>query len=126
MKVEFYRCSHCGNIAVKAVDSGVPLVCCGEPMGLLTAGSTDAAVEKHVPAVMVDGDRVEVRVGSVAHPMTPEHYIQFICLVTQEGFQMKPLSPEDEPAAVFAVAQGDAPVAVYEYCNLHGLWVNEL
>lgn len=126
MKIEFYRCSHCGNIAVKLVDSGVPLVCCGEKMELLVPGSTDAAVEKHVPAVTVDGAKVEVRVGSVEHPMTPEHYIQLICLLTEKGYQVAPLSPEDAPAASFALAEGDAPVAVYEYCNLHGLWVNEL
>lgn len=126
MKIEFYRCSHCGNIAVKLVDSGVPLVCCGEKMEPLVPGSTDAAVEKHVPAVVVDGAKVEVRVGSVEHPMTPEHYIQFICLLTKKGYQVAPLSPEDAPAASFTLAEGDAPVAVYEYCNLHGLWVNEL
>ena len=101
-------------------------VCCGEPMAKLVAGSVDAAVEKHVPAVEVEGNVVKVRVGSVEHPMTPEHYIQLICLVTEKGFQVAPLSDDAAPEAVFAVAEGDSPVAVYEYCNLHGLWVNEL
>lgn len=126
MNIEFYRCEHCGNIAVKAVDSGVPLVCCGQKMTKLVAGAVDAAVEKHVPAVSIDGAQVSVRVGSVEHPMTPEHYIQFVCLVTQNGYQMAPLSADGEPVATFALVEGDEPVAVYEYCNLHGLWVNEL
>ena len=126
MKIAFYRCNHCGNIAVKVVDSGVPLVCCGEQMELLVAGTTDAAVEKHVPAVTVEGNKVVAHIGSVDHPMTPEHYIQLICLVTQKGYQIAPLTADDAPEAVFAVAEGDAPVAVYEYCNIHGLWAKEL
>ena len=125
-KVEFYRCNTCGNIVVKLVDSGVPVVCCGAPMAQLVAGAQDASLEKHVPAVELDGQVVKVRVGSVEHPMTPEHYIQLICLVTEKGFQMAPLSADAAPEATFAVAEGDAPVAVYEYCNLHGLWVAEL
>ncbi|MBR5258912.1 MAG: desulfoferrodoxin [Eggerthellaceae bacterium] len=126
MKIEFYRCEHCGNIAVKVVDSGVPLICCGEKMALLEAGAVDAAKEKHVPAVSVEGSVVSVRVGEVEHPMTPEHYIQMICLVTEKGYQFAPLSSDAEPVATFAVAEGDKPLAVYEYCNLHGLWVAEL
>ena len=126
MKIEFYVCEHCGNVAVKVVDSGVPLVCCGERMVKLEAGSVDASKEKHVPAVKVEGNVVSVVVGEVEHPMTPEHYIQMICLVTEKGYQVAPLASDAEPKAVFAVAEGDAPVAVYEYCNLHGLWVAEL
>ena len=126
MELKFYKCAHCGSIAVKPFDSGVPLVCCGEPMTELVANTTDAAVEKHVPAVTVDGANVHVQVGSTAHPMTPEHYITFICLVTKKGYQIAPLSPEDAPVADFAVAAGDEPVKVYEYCNLHGLWVAEV
>ena len=126
MRIEFYRCEHCGNIAVKLVDSGVSLVCCGQKMGLLVPGAVDAAKEKHVPAVSVEGDVVSVVVGEVSHPMTPEHYIQMIVLETEKGFQAAPLSADDEPHAAFALAEGDAPRAVYEYCNLHGLWVAEL
>lgn len=125
-KVEFYRCASCGNIVVKLVDSGIPVVCCGSPMEALVANTQDASLEKHVPALELDGHHVKVRVGSVEHPMTPEHYIQMICLVTEKGFQAAPLTADVAPEAVFAVAEGDAPVAVYEYCNLHGLWVREL
>lgn len=126
MELKFYKCEHCGNIAIKPFDSGVPLVCCGEQMGELTANTTDAATEKHVPVVSVDGAKVHVEVGSVPHPMTPEHYITFVCLVTEKGYQFAELTASDEPIANFAVAEGDKPLKVYEYCNIHGLWVAEV
>ncbi len=125
MALEFYKCSHCGNIAVKLFDKGVPLVCCGEPMQKLEAGTTDAAQEKHVP-VVEQGDTIAVKVGSVAHPMEEEHYITMIVLETEGGFQVAQLKPGMAPEAEFAVAPGDKPVAAYEYCNLHGLWKTEL
>lgn len=126
MDLTFYKCMHCGNIAIKPFDSGVPLVCCGDQMTELTANSVDAALEKHVPEVTVNGSSVHVQVGSTPHPMTPEHYITFICLVTKKGYQIAELTPEDTPTADFAVAEGDEPVKVYEYCNIHGLWVAEI
>lgn len=125
MKLAFYQCAHCGNIAVKVLDRGVPLFCCGEKMQLLEAGVTDAAVEKHVPVVIV-GEQVHVEVGSTLHPMEEAHYITMIVLETEKGFQVKELAPGEEPKADFAVVEGDKPVAVYEYCNLHGLWKHEL
>ena len=88
----------------------------------LKAGTTDAAVEKHVPAVTVEGNKVHAVVGSVEHPMLDNHYIQFIALETEKGFQVKNLAPGQQPEADFLVADGDKAVAVYEYCNLHGLW----
>ena len=123
MDVKFYKCMHCGNIAVKVFDAGVPLVCCGEKMVELVADSQDAALEKHVPAVEVEGNKVIVNVGSVDHPMLEEHWIQFICLVTDKGYQ---LAPGDAPHAEFVVAEGETPLKVYEHCNLHGLWVTEI
>lgn len=126
MQVKFFKCEHCGNIAIKVVDKGVSVVCCGEPMVELVAGSVDAALEKHVPAVTVDGNKVSVTVGSVEHPMTEEHLIEFVCLVTEKGYQVAPLTAADAPKAEFVLAEGDAPKAVYEHCNLHGLWVAEL
>ena len=126
MDVKFYRCSHCGNIAVKPLDAGVPLVCCGQKMDLLEANSQDAATEKHVPKVDVADGAVHVEVGEVLHPMTDAHLIAFVCLVTEKGYQIAPLSADGEPVVDFAVAEGDAPLKVYEYCNLHGLWVKEL
>ena len=91
---------HCGNIAVKPFDAGVPLVCCGEKMTELVANTTDAATEKHVPVVSVDGSKVHVEVGSTLHPMTDEHYITFICLVTEKGYQFRELTPADAPRPI--------------------------
>lgn len=124
--MKFYKCETCGNIITKLNDSGVPVVCCGKPMTELVPGAVDAAFEKHVPAVTVDGAGVSVQVGEVEHPMLDEHYIQFIVLETAQGFQKKTLKPGEKPVAEFTVADGDKAVAVYEYCNLHGLWVKEL
>ncbi len=126
MDLRFYKCGHCGNVAVKPYDAGVPLVCCGEPMEELAANTTDAATEKHVPVVAVDGAKVHVQVGEVEHPMMQEHFIAFVCLVTEKGYQIVRLAPETAPVADFCVAEGDAPVKVYEYCNLHGLWEAEV
>lgn len=126
MDVKFYRCKHCGNIAVKPFDSGVPLVCCGEAMEELTANTVDAAVEKHIPVVSIDGNQIHAEVGSVAHPMLAEHYITFVCAVTEKGYQFAALKPEEEPKADFALAEGDTLLKVYEYCNIHGLWVAEV
>ena len=120
-KLQFFKCTHCGNVAVKLYDKGVPLVCCGEKMVLLEAGVTDAAQEKHVPVVEKDGDKVKVTVSSVEHPMLDEHYIQWVCLETKKGSQIKYLKPGEKPEAEF-VLDNDEIVAVYEYCNLHGLW----
>ena len=122
MEVKFYKCVHCGNIAIKVVDSGVPLVCCGEPMVELVPDTTDAALEKHVPALTREGNKIHVNIGSVDHPMTPEHYIQFICLVKDEGYDIHPLSDSEAPATDFFIGEDETPIAVYEYCNLHGLW----
>lgn len=123
--VKFYKCNHCGNIITKTVDKGVPVLCCGEPMAELTANTTDAATEKHVPVVKVDGHKVFVEVGEVTHPMTEEHLIQFVYLETEHGGQLRNFTAADEPKVVFCLADEKA-VAVYEYCNLHGLWKKEL
>ena len=124
--MKFYVCEHCGNIVTKLTSAGVPLVCCGEEMKLLEAGVTDAAVEKHVPAVTVDGNLVKVSVGSVTHPMTEEHYIPWVYLQTATGGQRKNLEPGSAPAVAFALTADEKPVAVYAYCNLHGLWKADL
>ena len=120
--MKFYVCEHCGNIMTLVKDSGVPVMCCGQKMTLLVPGTTDGALEKHVPVVEVQGNMVTVRVGSVEHPMLPEHFIQWIALETNEGSQIKHLQPGQAPQAVFALREGEKVEAVYEYCNLHGLW----
>jgi len=106
--------------------SGAPLTCCGEHMTELVPGSVDASHEKHVPVVEVNGNTVTVKIGAVAHPMTEEHYIQWVYLHSENGGQRRCLAPGEEPKAVFALVDGDKPVTVYAYCNLHGLWKTDL
>lgn len=121
--MQFYRCMKCGNFVTFLTEkTACTPKCCGDPMTELIPNTTDAAAEKHVPVVTVEGKTVKVRIGSVDHPMLAEHYIQFIVLEMKTGFQKKDLKPGDAPAAEFALADGEEPVAVYEYCNLHGLW----
>lgn len=122
--MKFYRCEHCGNIVTFLHASGVPVICCGERMKELEAGVTDAAYEKHVPVVSVEGNKAVVNVGSVAHPMIEAHYIEFVALETTEGAYVKHLKAGDEPKAVFALTEGESVVTAYAYCNLHGLWKN--
>jgi superoxide reductase len=120
----FYICPICGNV-IGLIDGHINHInCCGKPMQLLEANTTDAAQEKHVPAVRVEGNEVIVRIGSVDHPMVEEHFIQFVIVETENGFQVKYLEPNNEPEARFVV--NEKVVAVYEYCNLHGLWKKEL
>ena len=121
-ETKFYICEHCGNIIGKIQDSGVSVVCCGQPMKQLVPGTVDASLEKHVPVVAVDGNTVKVTVGAVEHPMLSEHYIMWVYLQTNMGGQRKVLQPGTAPVATFALAEGEIPVAAYEYCNLHGLW----
>ena len=122
---KFYICKHCGNIIGVIHSSGVPVVCCGEPMTELKANTVEASHEKHIPVVTVEGSKVKVAVGSAAHPMTPEHYIQWIYLETAHGGQRKALTPDSAPEAVFTF-EDDQPLAVYAYCNLHGLWAAKI
>ena len=120
--MKFYRCEHCGNIITFVHAAGVPVMCCGQKMTELVPGTVDAAVEKHVPVVEEKNGVVSVKVGAVAHPMLAEHYIEWIALETNQGSQIKQLQPGQAPEAVFALAEGEKLVAVYAYCNLHGLW----
>ena len=124
--MKFYICRHCGNIVTKLTSSKVPLHCCGQPMELLEAGVTDAATEKHVPVVTVEGNLVKVAVGAVPHPMVEEHFIQWVAVETERDALVHWFHPGEAPEAVFALAEGQQVKAVYEYCNLHGLWVKEL
>ena len=124
MAVKFYKCPHCGNVIQKVVDSKVPVVCCGEKMQELEANTVEASVEKHLPVVTrIDDCHIKVEVGSVAHLMLPEHHIAFIYVETEKGGIRIDLT--DKPEAVVCVCT-DKPIAVYEYCNLHGLWKTAL
>ena len=118
---KFYICEHCGNIVDVIHDAGVPMMCCGQKMTKIEVGTVEASREKHIPVVTVDGNIVKVEVGSVIHPMVPEHSILWIYLQTDQGGQLKYLEVGKDPVASFALAD-EKPVAVYAYCNLHGLW----
>lgn len=122
---KFFICRTCGNLVKIVKESGVPMMCCGQKMEELVPNTTDAAGEKHVPVATVADGTVTVQVGSVEHPMLPEHFIQWIYLETENGGQFKELKPGEVPAATFALGD-EKPVAVYEYCNLHGLWKADL
>ncbi|MCD8196722.1 MAG: desulfoferrodoxin [Lachnospiraceae bacterium] len=123
MELKFYICEHCGNIIMKVKDKGVPVMCCGQKMKEIIPGTTDAAAEKHVPDYKVEGNLVKVNIGSVDHPMLPEHYIEWIALKTKQGAQLKELKPGEKPAATFALSKGDEVEEVFAYCNLHSLWM---
>ena len=120
-KLRFFRCQHCGNIIVKIVDSKVPVMCCGEIMKELTPNTTDAAQEKHVPVVEKQGNGYLVKVGAVPHPMTEEHYIEWIEIITENATYKKFLKPGDKPEAYFDNIK-ENKFTVKEYCNLHGLY----
>lgn len=155
-EMEFYRCGVCGNMAVRIKKGCGTLACCDQPMTKLSANTSDAAREKHVPAVSVKDGKIEATVGSVLHPMTPEHHIEWIAVFSEGTLQMEYLRPGMKPTAEFAYPNGEAEVvfsgekdevvpncegspcnfvyggrpekgaAVYEYCNLHGLWKAEI
>ena len=118
---KFYICEKCGNIVGMIHSSGVTPVCCGQKMTKLEAGVVEASREKHIPVVSVKGDTVTVTVGSVIHPMTEEHSITWVYLETDKGGQRKTLEVGKAPKVSFALAD-EKPLAVYAYCNLHGLW----
>ena len=122
MEMKFYICEICGNIIAMVKKSGAPVSCCGQKMKELEPGTTDAAVEKHVPVFEVKDNKVLVTVGSVEHPMLEEHYIEWIAVQTTAGNQRKVLKPGDKPQACFALCDGEEVEAVYAYCNLHSLW----
>lgn len=123
--LKIFICKHCGNIIEMIKDGGVNVVCCGEPMAELVVNTEDAAYEKHIPVVEIDGNNVKVIVGSTLHPMLPEHHIAWIILETNQGRQRKCLPVDGEPIATFALSEGEKVIAAYEYCNLHGLWIKE-
>ncbi len=122
---EIYKCEICGNIVEVVGAAGGTLVCCGKPMTLKNEATRDGAGEKHLPVVeKVDGG-IKVKVGEVQHPMTPEHWINWIEVLTENEVYRAHLNPGDTPEACFCVDY-DKVIAVREYCNLHGLWRNDL
>lgn len=124
-KAKFYICRTCGNLVGMINASGVPMMCCGKPMEALEPNTVEASGEKHIPAVTVEEGAVHVMIGSVEHPMVDVHYIEWVYLQTENGGQRINLKPNQEPKVTFLLGN-EKPVAVYAYCNLHGLWKTEL
>ena len=122
---KFYICEHCGNIIGMVKDKGVPVMCCGQKMKELVPNTVEASGEKHIPAVSLEGNVLKVNVGSVNHPMAEEHFIEWVYVETENGGMRKNLKPGQEPNVTFALGD-DKAVAVYAYCNLHGLWMAEV
>ena len=123
MEQKYFICEHCGNIVTMVQDKGVPVFCCGQKMTPLVPGTVEAAHEKHIPVYTVEGNTVHVKVGSVEHPMLPEHYISMIAAVDGDTVTMKFPKPGDKPELKTFV-RGDK-VEAYEICNLHGYWKGE-
>lgn len=116
---EFYRCERCGNIVALLKKGGGTLTCCGQAMTKLEANTSDGAKEKHVPVITRESGKIKVAVGSTLHPMLPEHFIEWIALVTEDKVEFRYLKPGDQPTAEFTEVEAGS---VYAYCNLHGLW----
>lgn len=126
MKRKFLLCRRCGNLIEMINESGVTPICCGTDMNELTPNSVEAATEKHIPVVEIDGNIAKVTVGSTLHPMEEAHYIEWIYLETSIGIKRVKLNPKEEPIASFALLEEETVVSAYAYCNLHGLWIKEL
>lgn len=125
MSTRFYICNHCGNIIEKINDAGVPVVCCGQKMEELIPNTVEASGEKHMPVVTLEGDELIVNVGSVHHPMEEKHFIEWVHVDLENGSLFKRLVPGSDPRVAFRL-DGEKPVSVFAYCNLHGLWKTDL
>ena len=122
MEKEFFICNHCGNIITKLTDKKVPVFCCGEKMNQIQAGTIEASAEKHIPVCVVEDRIALINIGSIEHPMTNEHYIEWVVIHTNKGEHFAHLSPQDKPFVKFALIEDETVSNVFAYCNLHGLW----
>lgn len=125
MEQKFLKCEHCGNIVAVVKNVNDSIICCGEKMKQIIPGTIEASREKHIPVYEIQENKVIVNIGSIDHPMVPEHYIEWVSLQTKFGNQRKQLLPSQAPKVCFALCDGDEVEAVYAYCNLHGLWMNK-
>jgi superoxide reductase len=122
---KFCVCKKCGNIVEFINRKNVVTVCCGENMAELIPNTTNASVEKHKPVITVLADNINIEIGSILHPMQDDHHIDFVCLETEHGSQRRYLKIGEAPKITFNISN-DKPVAVYAYCNLHGLWKTDV
>lgn len=125
MEQKFLKCEHCGNIVAVVKNVNDSIICCGEKMKQIIPGTIEASREKHIPVYEIQENKVIVNIGSIDHPMVPEHYIEWVSLQTKFGNQRKQLLPNQAPKVCFALCDCDDVEAVYAYCNLHGLWMNK-
>ncbi|MGL4949255.1 MAG: desulfoferrodoxin family protein [Anaeroplasmataceae bacterium] len=122
MELKIYRCNKCHNVITHLYKSPIDVICCGEKMKELVPNTVDAAVEKHVPVVTVKDNLVNIKIGSVIHPMTKEHYIDFIIIHTDKSAIVKKLTLDSSLDINYQLDPNEKLVNVYEYCNLHLLW----
>ncbi len=121
-RLQVYECKICGNIVEVLRGGKGKLVCCGQPMELLVEQTADWATEKHVPALEGIDGRVRVKVGAtVAHPMTEQHFIEWIEVITADGIAIRFLKPGDAPEAIFNLTETEIQKS-REHCNIHSLW----
>jgi superoxide reductase len=120
---QVYRCNVCGNIVEVVNSAGGTLVCCGQPMELLSEKTADLGLEKHLPVIEKTAEGFKVKIGSIEHPMEQKHFIKFIELLTEDRVYRKELKPGDKPEAEFHVSAKSA--SAREYCTVHGLWKKE-
>ena len=119
-RLEVYKCEICGNIVEVLQEGDGQLVCCGQPMIFLKPKTEDQGKEKHVPVIEQSPQGIEVKVGSVPHPMEDNHYIKWIEVITDKGVQKKFLTPGQLPEVSFEIKGKVAEVR--NYCNIHGFW----
>lgn len=120
--MKLYRCNICGNIVVKIVNGGGKLVCCNEPMEELVPKTQDMGTEKHLPVATMEDGKLNIKVGSIEHPMEENHFIEFIAIYYNNKYQIKKLNYTDKPECTFIIEEDVSEIEIYEYCNIHGLW----
>ena len=125
MELKFYYCEDCDNVVIMLKDSGVPMMCCGQPMIELIPGKMNASLEKHMPVYQVEGNQVVVTIGTTEHTMEENHFVEWVALQTKQTAQRKTLHPGQQPKVSFAICEGDEAEAVYVYCSQHGFWKAE-
>ncbi|MEL3906806.1 MAG: desulfoferrodoxin family protein [Treponema sp.] len=124
-ELKFFTTAKGGTfLGLNACDEAA-VVCGDQKIAPVKVGSVDAAKEKHVPVVEVNGQTVTVKVGSVMHPMSAEHHIAWVCLRTKQGIQLKELPLDKEPVVEFSLTADDSVIEAFEFCNLHGVWVGK-
>lgn len=123
---KFYACEKCKTVIEVISGDRQEYSCCGIALKELVPNTSEGAHEKHLPVVEQSGNTITVKVGSIFHPMSEEHSIEWVYLKTQKGCQRVCLSTDTAPEAVFKLAEGDTPVAAYAYCNLHGFWKTDI